>query len=93
MNKDLKQRGKLRTYKSELENSFGFVLSEAGQLYQGQGRLRKTYERLARRLDELVSPTAWLVVMPLFWMWCGALLRILTFYSLRRDYGCQKHEG
>jgi hypothetical protein len=53
MNKDLKQRGKLRTYKSELENSFGFVLSEAGQLYQGQGRLRKTYERLARRLDEL----------------------------------------
>lgn len=53
MNKDLKQRGELRTYESELDNSFDFVLSEAGQLYQGQGRLRKTYERLAKRLDEL----------------------------------------
>lgn len=53
MNKDLKQEGELRTYESELDKSFDFVLSEAGQLYQGQGRLRKTYERLAKRLDEL----------------------------------------
>lgn len=28
-------------------------MSEADQLYQGQGRLRKTYERLVKRLDEL----------------------------------------
>lgn len=53
MNKDLRQRGEVRTYESELDKSFDFVLSEAGQLYQGQGRLRKTYERLAKRLDEL----------------------------------------
>ena len=43
----------LHTYESELENSFNLVLSEAEQLYHGQGRLRKTYERLAKRLDEL----------------------------------------
>jgi len=53
MNKDLKQEGELRTYESELDKSFDFILSEAGQLYEGQGRLRKTYERLAKRLGEL----------------------------------------
>jgi len=53
MNKDLKQGGEARTYESELDKSFDFVLSEAGQLYEGQGRLRKTYDRLALRLDEL----------------------------------------
>ncbi|MEW6096319.1 MAG: nucleotidyl transferase AbiEii/AbiGii toxin family protein [bacterium] len=41
------------TYESKLKSSFNFVLSEADQLYQGQGRLKKTYERLAKRLDKL----------------------------------------
>lgn len=53
MNKNLERKGEVLRYESELENSFDFVLSEADQLYQGQGRLRKTYERLAKRLDEL----------------------------------------
>jgi len=53
MNKDSKHKNQVPAYETELENSFYLVLSEADQLYQGQGRLRKTYERLARRLDEL----------------------------------------
>lgn len=53
MNKSLKHKGEALKYESELESSFDFVLSEADQLYQGQGRLRKTYERLAKCLDEL----------------------------------------
>ena len=53
MNEDLKHKDEMLVYESKLESSFDFVLSEAGQLYQGQGRLRKTYERLARRLDKL----------------------------------------
>lgn len=44
-------RSKLLSYESELETSFDLVLAEADQLYQGRGRLRETYERLAKRLD------------------------------------------
>ena len=40
-------------YENKLENSFDFILREADQLYQGQGRLKKTFERLAKRLDKL----------------------------------------
>lgn len=46
-------KSKVHKYESELEASFDVVLDEADQLYEGQGRLRKTYERLAKRLDEL----------------------------------------
>jgi len=53
MNKYLKNKGEVPTYESKLESSFDFVLNEADQLYQGQGRLRKTYERLEKHLDEL----------------------------------------
>lgn len=53
MKKSLRHEDEVLRYESELENSFDFVLSEADQLYQRQGRLRKTYERLAKRLDEL----------------------------------------
>lgn len=46
-------KSKVHNYESELKASFDVVLDEADQLYEGQGRLRKTYERLAKRLDEL----------------------------------------
>ena len=46
-------RSKIRPYESELEISFDLVLDEGDQLYQGRGRLRTTYERLAKRLDGL----------------------------------------
>lgn len=45
-------KNKANSYESELEKSFDVVLDEADELYEGQGRLRKTYERLAKRLDE-----------------------------------------
>lgn len=53
MNKGLKDKDGILAYENKLENSFDFVLSEADRLYQGQGQLRKTYQRLAKRLDEL----------------------------------------
>lgn len=46
-------KDKVFTYESELETSFDLVLREADQLYQGQGRLKKTYDRLAKCLDDL----------------------------------------
>jgi hypothetical protein len=49
----IKDREKVIAYESELERSFDLVLKEADQLYQGQGRLKKTYGRLAKCLDEL----------------------------------------
>ncbi|MFQ5687701.1 MAG: hypothetical protein ACE5GV_13685 [Candidatus Scalindua sp.] len=49
-------KSKVHNYESELEASFDVVLDEADKLYEGQGRLRKTYERLAKRLDELNIP-------------------------------------
>jgi len=53
MNKNLKDKDEILPYENKLENSFDFVLSEADRLYQGQGQLGKTYQRLAKRLDEL----------------------------------------
>ena len=44
---------KIPAYETELESSFDFVLKEAEELYQGEGRLKKTYDRLAKHLDEL----------------------------------------
>jgi len=44
---------KIPAYETELQSSFDFVLKEAEELYQGGGRLKKTYDRLARHLDEL----------------------------------------
>lgn len=49
-------KNKVRNYESELESSFDVVLDEADQLYEGHGRLKRTYERLAKRLDELNVP-------------------------------------
>jgi hypothetical protein len=46
-------KSKKHNYEGELETSFNVVLDEADQLYEGQGRLKKTYERLAKRLDEI----------------------------------------
>jgi hypothetical protein len=48
-----KTKDKVFTYESELESSFDLVLREADQLYQGEGRLKKTYKRLAKYLDKL----------------------------------------
>lgn len=49
-------KNRVHNYEKELEASFDVVLDEADQLYEGQGRLKKTYERLAKRLDELNVP-------------------------------------
>lgn len=49
-------KNKVHNYESELEASFDVVLDEADQLYEGHGRLKRTYERLAKRLDELNVP-------------------------------------
>lgn len=43
----------MTTYEQELETSFAGVIREADALYNGQGRLRQTYERLAARLAGL----------------------------------------
>lgn len=43
----------MKTYEQELDGSSGTVLREADALYEGHGRLQKTYERLSRRLEEL----------------------------------------
>jgi hypothetical protein len=44
---------KVFSYESKLESSFDLVLREAEELYQGHGRLKETYERLAKALEEL----------------------------------------
>ncbi|MCR4319081.1 MAG: nucleotidyl transferase AbiEii/AbiGii toxin family protein [Candidatus Brocadiaceae bacterium] len=49
-------KNKVHNYESELEASFDVVLDEADQLYEGHGRLKRTYEHLAKRLDELNVP-------------------------------------
>src|SRR3990167_9517818 len=46
-------RKKPRVYETELAASFDLVLKEAEELYQGEGRLKKTYERLTKNLDEM----------------------------------------
>ncbi len=53
MSKNSEHNAEVHSYKSEGERSFDSVVSEADQLYGGQGRLKKTYERLVQRLDEL----------------------------------------
>ncbi len=40
-------------YEHRLARSFDFVIKEAEQLYRGEGRLRKTYDRLTKRLEAL----------------------------------------
>lgn len=53
MNKNPEYEDKVVSYERQLARSFNFVIREAEQLYQGQGRLRKTYERLTKRLEAL----------------------------------------
>jgi hypothetical protein len=53
MNENSEYEAEVVAYEREVTRSFDFVVSEAEQLYQGQGRLRKTYNRLTRRLEEL----------------------------------------
>ncbi len=53
MNKNSEYEAEVVPYERELTHSFDFVVSEAERLYQGQGRLRRTYDRLTKRLEEL----------------------------------------
>ena len=53
MNKNSKYEDEVTPYERQLARSFNFVIREADQLYQGQGRLRKTYDRLTNRLEAL----------------------------------------
>src|SRR4030067_1522635 len=48
-----KKKEKVIEYERELESSFDLVLREAGELYQGEGRLKKTYDRFAKCLHDL----------------------------------------
>ena len=53
MNKNSDFETEVIAYERQLARSFNFVIREAEQLYQGQGRLRKTYDRLTKRLEGL----------------------------------------
>ena len=53
MNKNSEYEDEVTPYERQLARSFNFVIKEAEQLYQGQGRLRKTYDRLTNRLEAL----------------------------------------
>ncbi len=44
---------KPRIYEAELESSVDLVLKEAEDLYQSEGRLKKTYGRLTKCLNEM----------------------------------------
>lgn len=46
----------MKTYEQELGSSFAAVLREADALYEGRGRLKKTYERLSARLESMGIP-------------------------------------
>src|SRR3989304_888932 len=48
-----KNKEKVIEYESELKRSFDLVLRESEELYQGEGRLKKTYDRFAKYLDDL----------------------------------------
>jgi hypothetical protein len=48
-----KNKENIVNYERELDGSFDLVLREAEELYQGEGRLRKTYERLTKYLTEM----------------------------------------
>jgi len=49
---DPDRRNSGSSYEDELAQSFPAVLREADALYEGRGRLQKTYDRLASRLDQ-----------------------------------------
>jgi hypothetical protein len=53
MNKNPEYEDEVIAYERQLARSFNFVIREAEQLYQGQGRLRKTYDRLTKRSNAL----------------------------------------
>jgi hypothetical protein len=53
MNKNSEYEDEVTPYERQLARSFKFVIKEAEYLYQGQGRLRKTYDRLTNRLEAL----------------------------------------
>ena len=53
MNKNPEYEDEVIAYERQLARSFNFVIREAEQLYQGEGRLRKTYDRLTKRLEAL----------------------------------------
>ena len=53
MNKNSEYEDNVISYERQLSRSFNFVIREAELLYQGQGRLRKTYDRLTKRLESL----------------------------------------
>lgn len=44
---------KALSYEAELASSFDLVLKEGSELYQGEGRLKRTFERLIKCLDEM----------------------------------------
>ena len=56
MDNEIKHTDEVVEYEHKLTHSFDFVLMEADRLYQGQGRLKKTYERLAGYLDDIGVP-------------------------------------
>lgn len=53
MTKNSGKRAEVVAYESELERSFDSVVSEGDQLYGGEGRLKRTYQRLIQRLNGL----------------------------------------
>ena len=53
MNKNSEYEDSVISYERKLAGSFNFVIREAEDLYQGRGRLRKTYDRLTNRLEAL----------------------------------------
>jgi hypothetical protein len=48
MRKNSEYCSEVVSYENQLEDSFDLVASEADQLYEGQGRLKKTYEHLVK---------------------------------------------
>jgi hypothetical protein len=50
MNQNSEYEDNVISYERQLARYFNFVIREAEQLYQGQGRLRKTYDRLTKRM-------------------------------------------
>jgi len=51
MSRNSEHKPEPRPYDTEVEHSFDSVVSEGERLFQGQGRLRTTYERLTNRLE------------------------------------------
>jgi len=51
MSRNSEHKPEPRPYETEAEHSFDSVVSEGERLFQGQGRLRTTYERLTNRLE------------------------------------------